>query len=336
MAEDLRRKHIKTLEVLQSLSDENDSLKAENEQLKNVKWSELPDTPAAPPPSGDSGAKLREIIEELEAEARKKDELLAAASTDLKTAAKDGRELKKKYDGERVVVHQITKQIDIQAKLMRDLRDQLDAGRARDEGESEKLGEGEEKIGALESRLAVAVMERDGSRDDAVRGAARVAELEEELAEARRLREEDAAEAQLKAVKADEAEVRAATDKRSGEAAAVVARDELERKIMEGDAVMEDCRRLNKRVAEAEAERKRWEAEAGEWKAKLSAAEGDLAALRVKSAEGRRPELSPAAPREPAAPKEKDFDRFVKLKKENGLLRMQIESLQQGMGKRMR
>jgi hypothetical protein len=329
MAEDLRRKHIKTLEVLQQLSDENAALKSENEQLKEVKWAELPEVPAAG--SGKTGAQAStDLLASQEAELKEHRTHIEELLVKLKQSEKEAASFKDKYGGEKALVHQLKKQVDTQGSLMKELRAQMEAGRVRSEEEHGGLGDGEEKIAQLESQVSLlkSEVETTGEKLEVSKGENAKLQSALEAQAAQQSAEKEATEKKL-----DEVELLMAAERKKMDAEVRELKAELERQAALAANAAEEILKAGMRVEALEEETRVKGEEVLLWKNRYEEMNKKAEDDRAASAAAPPPEQPQV---EAPARKEKDFDRFVKLKKENSLLKMQIGSLQQSMSKRMR
>ena len=261
--EDLRRKHIQTLEVLQNVSDENLALREENATLKDVKWSELPDLENKEGGNSEQSelAQLQTLLGSQEVELRACNDLATGLKTKLADAATGCKEYCDKYGAEKALAHQLKKQVDIAGELMKDLRKQLESANARNSSEDDGLASGVERIGILESKVTLMTQERDimtGERDEALREVGRLSTLlddSEEVAE-RKTREAKSLEVEVESdkrtleKKLDDVELLVAEEKKVFDERMNELAGEVERKRAEGEAVGAENVRISQKNLE--------------------------------------------------------------------------------------
>ena len=314
--ETLRRKHIRTLEVVQQLSDENTELKARLESVGENGGSYE---------KGKGEEEEVKVIMEMREEMKKLENALRGKEGDVKTASVERDEAKDSYEGERRLVRKLKREMEVQGTLMEELRKELQGFREREEVKEEDEGGGLDEREREFFKSKISILEKH------------VEELKSKVEEEeKRGREkEERVNLEVRASKEREAEANAAIARVREEAA----RLREENKAL-GAAVQKMAEQGRDANGELKRTKKELEGSTGELKMerkRREEAERDLVANETE-ARGALPPSPAAVPEvQQKGGKREDFGAFVALKKENHALRMQVTQLMETMtGRRKR
>lgn len=333
----LRRKHIQTLEVLQELSDENESLKSTLAGKGNAQDDDENNTSSA-----DKIDSLNNLLMDKQNEVKAASvevTRLKATNKELKNSLKSAND---SYEAERALSFRLKREIETQASLMLELRNSITAeiDDSNDDRERQEIEKNMVDLRERVERLEQEIISKNKELED--------------------LRESQADRDKRFNAKLDSLKVMATKEKNRNETRELkllslvsAEKEEAERLRAQGGSLQVEIKRLSvahgttkKEVGSLAASLKEERRKVEELQAALddtreySRTKCEGCATNVSGEEERQcgdPAVAPPFADTAKSKKAGDFGTFVKLKKENYALKMQLRQLQQSirfMGKR--
>ncbi|GMH54859.1 hypothetical protein TrST_g3694 [Triparma strigata] len=330
--EDLRRKHILTLEALQKLSDENAALKVKLGHGGDGTSNEVEvDDEGREVHKGGGDKAVNELLmakrnecQALEARVEDLEKNVKELSNDLKTSTS-------KYNEERGIAHRLKRDIETQGALLSELRRQIDEveqGKEEDEKQTKEEKDGTDaRTASLTSQVSTLQCENSN--------------LTRELSSLRSSALSDrVSSSDLNSLNSKLVETTSSLDRLKAENEAL--QTEVARISSENVNFTKTNKDFTKQIDELNASLESSNRDVSEKASRISELESLLSASSL-TIESLRSSLLSSSTSSPTPPRSslpsrghKDFGAFVALKKENASLKNQLQQLQLNMRNRVR